>query len=170
MLNAIDKLFSDIDYFAECASKVQIEKYSDIIRSKCIYSRDTERGAFFCAIPKSCCDSPEKAVPILFIYSLYDAQEWPKTEESWSEDFTIKDWKRYLKTIWIPDCFSCKGASRIPYTQSDIIKGPTLKDELLKIAVLSPVLSIIRCGTIDEGYFFTYVIETEDEYIFFETW
>lgn len=73
-------MFCDIDYFAELASKVAIENYKDSIRSNRVYSRDArEEGAFFCAIPKYLCNSLEMAVSTLFIYSLYDHEEWPKT-------------------------------------------------------------------------------------------
>ena len=52
ILNTVGKLFCDIDYFAEYASKVAIENYKDSIRSNRVYSCDArEEGAYFCAIP-----------------------------------------------------------------------------------------------------------------------
>lgn len=58
ILNTVGKLFCDIDYFAEYASKVAIENYKDSIRSNRVYSYDArEEGPIFvqfqniCAIP-----------------------------------------------------------------------------------------------------------------------
>ena len=66
ILNTVGKLFCDIDYFAEYASKVAIENYKDSIRSNRVYSYDArEEGAYFCAIPKYLCNSLEMAVSAL---------------------------------------------------------------------------------------------------------
>lgn len=40
MKNTVNKLFGDIDYFAECASKIAIENYKDSMRSNSVYSHD----------------------------------------------------------------------------------------------------------------------------------
>lgn len=171
MLNTVDKLFCHIDHFAECASKVAIENYKDNIRSNFVSSLDgREEGAYFCAIAKSCCASLEMALPILFIYSLYDHEEWPKTEKPWKNNFNTGEWEEYLKNLWIPRYFSCQGASRINYIQVDVIEGFDIKDKILGSAIQSPVLFIIRYGDIHAWNSFDYLIETEDEYIIFESW
>ena len=49
ILNTVGKLFCDIDYFAEYASKVAIENYKDSIRSNRVYSCDANRRYLFYA-------------------------------------------------------------------------------------------------------------------------
>ena len=171
MKNTVSKLFGDIDYFAESASKIAIEHYKDSIRSNSIYSRDCrEEGAYFCAVSKSCCNSVEMALPILFIYSLYDHEEWQKTEKPWKNNFKTDEWKSHLKDYWIPKYFSCEGASSIKYMQADAIDGFDIKNEILDTAIPSPVLFITRYGDINAWNSFDYLIETEDEFILFESW
>ena len=171
ILNTVGKLFCDIDYFAEYASKVAIENYKDSIRSNRVYSCDArEEGAYFCAIPKYLCNSLEMAVSALFIYSLYDHEEWPKTEKPWKDNFNTGEWKQHLKNDWIPEYFSCRGTSSIKYIQADTIEGFDIKNKILDLAVASRILSIIRYGDIHAWNAFYYLIETEDDYILFESW
>ena len=171
ILNTVGKLFCDIDYFAEYASKVAIENYKDSIRSNRVYSYDArEEGAYFCAIPKYLCNSLEMAVSALFIYSLYDHEEWPKTEKPWKDNFNTGEWKQHLKNDWIPEYFSCRGTSSIKYIQADTIEGFDIKNKILDLAVASRILSIIRYGDIHAWNAFDYLIETEDDYILFESW
>lgn len=164
-------MFCNLDYFAEFSSKVDIKNYKDSIRSNSVYSHDgTEEGAYFCAIPKLCCNSLEMAVSILFIHSLYDSQEWSKAKKAWEDNFNTDEWKEYLKNHWIPEYFSCRDASGIKYTQVDYIDGFSIKDKILDIAIPSPVLFIIRYGDIKAWNSFDYLIETKNEYIFFQSW
>ena len=167
----LDKLFRNIDYFAECASKVDIKNYKNCMRSDCVYSHDaTEQGAYFCAISKRCCNSLETAVPILFINSLYDTQEWPKDEKPWKDNFHRDEWKENLKKLWIPEYFSCKVTGEIPSIQVDRIDGFPINDKILDIAIPSPALLIVRYGDVKAWNSFDYLIETKDEYIFFQSW
>lgn len=170
MADALYKLFSNIDYFAECASEVDIKDYKNIIRSNHIYSHDgSEQGACFCAVPKTHCDSLKMAVSILFINSLYEFQEWNKDKEPF-DDFNKSDWKGYLKEFWIPEYFACHDTFSIEYKQVNSVEGLPIADKLLDLAISSPALLIIRYGMIEAWNFFDYLIETETEYIDFQSW
>lgn len=167
MLNA---LFNNIDYFAECASEVDIRDYKNIIRSKKIYSHDSsEQGAYFCAVPKTNCDSFEMAVSILFIHSLYEFEEWMKDKEPF-DNFSKSKWKGYLKELWIPDYFACRDTMSIKYEQVNSIEGLPIADKLFDLAISSPALLIIRYGMIEAWNSLDYLIETETEYIDFQSW
>lgn len=170
MLNILHRLFSNIDYFAECASEVNIKDYKNMIRSKQIFSHDSsEQGAYFCAVPKSHCNSFEMAISILFINSLYEFEEWNKEEKPF-ENFNKSEWKGYLKNIWIPEYFACYDTLSIKYKQVNLIEGLPIANEILDLAILSPILFIVRYGIIEAWNFFDYLVETETEYINFQSW
>lgn len=77
---------------------------------------------------------------------------------------------QHLKNDWIPEYFSCRGTSSIKYIQADTIEGFDIKNKILDLAVASRILSIIRYGDIHAWNAFDYLIETEDDYILFESW
>ncbi len=168
MLNTLFKLFCNLNYFAECASEVDIQNYKNVIRSNQIYSHG-EQGAYFCAVPKIYCSSFEMAVSILFINSLYEFEEWNKDKGAF-DNFNRSEWKGDLKKYWIPEYFSCHDTLFIEYKQVDSMENLPIADKLFDLAIQSPVLLIIRYGMIDAWNSFEYLIETETEYINFQSW
>lgn len=169
MLDTLFRLFHDLDYFAECASEVDIQKYKDIIRSNQIYSHDgSEEGGYFCALPKIYCNSVEMAVSLLFINCLYEHEEWNKDESLDTSD-RVK-WKSLLKEQWIPAYFDCKGSISIEYKQVKSLKNFPIADKLLHLAIPSPPVLIFRYGMINAWNSYNYLIETETEYIDFQSW
>lgn len=167
----LDRLFCDLNYFAECASGIAIEKYKEKIRSQSNYAEDgSEQGVYFCAISKSLCESIETAICILFVYTLFYNEQWFQEDCDGNSNLSPEQWKEVLKKEWIPMYFSCKGKSGIEYTQTDKIEGMSIKDSLLHYAIQSPVVSIFRYGDIKAWNFYEYIIETKEEYILFESW
>lgn len=168
MLNTLYKLSNNIDYFAECASEVDIKDYKNVIRS--MYSNDgNEEGVYFCAIPKTHCDSFEMALSILFINSIYEFQEWNKDKEPF-DNFNKSEWKGYLKGFWIPEYFACDDTLSIQYKQVNSVECFPIADKLLNLAISLPALLIIRYGMLEAWNSLDYLIETETEYIDFQSW
>ena len=171
MQDTFIKLFNDIDYFADCASKVDIRNYKDILRSKTIYANDSsEQGAYFCAISKQYIKCFETAIPILLINSLYEFEEWSK-DENISEKVTMIKWKKSLKDFWIPDYFHPINYEplSIDYKQVDYMENLPISDKLLALVVTSPIILTVRYGK-SLWNSCNHFIETETEYIDFQSW
>jgi len=161
------KLFGDVDYLAECASNVDLRCHINYIRSERIYARDnSETGAYFSAVCKSHCKSIDAAFLVLFVYSLHDFEEWPKNKPL---EIEKNEWKGYLRNIWIPEYLLNDKAMSISFRQTNDIERFEIADNIIGSAISSPVLSIIHYGY-EERYSFEYIIETETEFIDFQSW
>lgn len=113
------KLFCDIDYFTICLKSEAIENYKDnkSIRSNRVYSYDArEEGVIFMQFQNICAISEMAVSCPFYLYSLYDHEEWPKTETV-ADNFNTGEWKQHLKTIGYQNTFlASRGTSSIKYT------------------------------------------------------
>ena len=175
MDNGLEKIFNNLDYFAECASNIELAQYNGVIRSEHIASLDgSEQRAYFCAVPKSNFSCMGEAVPLLFIYNLYDSEEWEK-DDTPPADLDKTEWKNILTRIWIPEYFAIsKDCANIDYEitkEEDFRKDWfPIVNKIVERAILSPVQQIVRYGMIKAWNYYDYLIETETEYINFQYW
>jgi len=171
--SGLDKMFTDLDYLAECASNIELAQYNGIIRSEHI-GGNYEQRAYFCAIPKSRFSCLSEALPLLFIYSLYDFEEWEK-ENHVLDNLDKTEWRNILRRIWIPEHFTLsKDCTKVEYkiTNEDEFRSEwfPIVNEIADTAILSPIQQIVRYGLINAWNFYNYLIETETEYIDFQYW
>ncbi len=165
MINEVFKLFSDVDYFAQCCANINLMVYESHIRYKSVYSDDSsEQFSDFYAIPKNVCDSTEMAISVLFLFSLHKCQEWNLYETA---DIDTNEWKELLKTLWIPEWFNCTKEKNINCVQVDTLDYLSISDKILDLAFKEPIINIVRYKDFQKSYCFEYICETETEYIMF---
>jgi len=172
-LNELETVFTNIDYFAERASNIELAKYKEILRSEHISSYDgSEQHAYFCAVPKSTFTCIGEAFPLLFIHCLYDFNDWEKHNSPYG-DLDKKEWRKFLATGWIPDFLGiskdrtkidCKIVREDEFSSSLF----PVANELAKLAIQSPIQQVVRYGAIDAWNIHDYLIETKTEYIDFQ--
>jgi len=78
-------------------------------------------------------------------------------------------WKGYLRNIWIPQYLLNDKAPSISFRQTNDIERFEIGDKIIESAISSPILSIIHYEY-EEWYSFEYLIETETEFIDFQSW
>ena len=174
-MDELERLFTNLDYFAKRASNIDLSEHSGIFRSKHIASDDnSEQRAYFCAVPKSNFICIGAAFPLLFIHCLHDFNEWEKNNTS-HDVFDKTEWENELMTFWIPEFLGVsKGSTLAEYktVKEDDFRSSwfSIANKIAELAILSPIKRIVRYGEINAWNIYNYLIETETEYIDFQYW
>ena len=168
-----NEIILSIEVMADIASKINIYNYRKHIY---INRQDWPHGSNeYLKINKNLLSSIEEAICVFFLFELYDNEEW------WDKDdpMTIPEWKQSIKTFWIPSYFTLRGKDILRYCKVDkeYLKTHNFNnsidngEETLYNEVLSR--NIIRIFKLDDYQSYLedlYIIETNDEYIYFNSW
>lgn len=165
-------IFESGKNIAELVSNIKLNDYQKHLRSKRLQAKDCDMGAYYCAISKNCVATLDKAIPILLLASLYNWEEWQETFDPVKE-YGLQTWKNALFMEWLPmwfDTFVEKndGDYSINHKFVDEMKHWATADLLMKEALTSPCQRILQCG--DLSYYYYYYVETETEFVAFNSW
>jgi hypothetical protein len=168
MENQIVLNFNDI---AERASEIDIHKYQQHFQINRQYFKEWECSHECYTIKKGIVSSLKEAIIILFLIQLYDNNEW------WSENYSSNiQWKKLLRTLWIPQYFVNCGNESVKYhevTEEYFKENNLLLDK--NIALYDAKLienNWIHIFTFDgtpNWNDYQYIIETNKEYILFSS-
>jgi len=154
---------------------MELIKYKGFFRSEHISSSgNSEQKAYFCAVPKSNFTCMGDAFPLLFIYCLYDFQEWDKYNTPCG-DLDTAELKKILMEVWMPEFLGIsQGSTGVGYkfVKEDEFRDNwfTITNRIAELAIQSPIQRIVRYGTVDAWHSYNFLIETQTEYIDFQYW